>query len=65
MLAYCDYIITIIKTNLLPHDDLAHIDTVGPINYDLGPNGEFLGTAKTLEVTDMNGKRYLITVEEL
>lgn len=65
MLAYCDYIVTIIKANLLSFDDMAKIDTVGPIGYDLGPNGEFLGTKKTLEVTDMNGKRYLITVEEL
>ena len=65
MLTYCDYIIAIINTSLSCFDVDKKITAVGPIGYDLGPNGEFLGTKKTLEVTDMNGKKYLITVEEL
>jgi len=65
MLAYCDYIIALINTGLSCYDVDKKISTISPIGYDLGSNGELLSTKKTLEVTDMNGKKYRITVEEL
>lgn len=65
MIAYCDYIVTLIKRTLLANDDSKMLDVIGHIVYDLGDYGQFLSTKKTLTVTDMNGKAYQITVEEV
>ena len=40
------------------------ITIVGHVQFDLTPEGAFLSTKKTLEVVDVNNKRYKITVEE-
>lgn len=68
MLAYCDYIAKVIKDSL-KKDSVetfgSYIDSVGKVNYDLGPNGEFASTKKTLSVVDKNGKCYRVTVEEV
>jgi len=63
-LAYCDYIASIIKKNLLPNDTERLIDEVGKIQYNFGPAGEF-DTTKTIDVLDMQGKMYRITIQEL
>jgi hypothetical protein len=65
MIAYCDYIAKRIKDALtapdLENNILGH---VGNVNYDLGDNGEFYSTTKTIHVLDITGKKYKITVEE-
>jgi hypothetical protein len=63
-LAYCDYIASIIKKELLPNDHAKLLDEVGKIQYNLGPEGEF-DTTKTIDVLDMQGKMYRITIQEL
>lgn len=63
-LAYCDYIASIIKKELLAHDTEHLIDEVGKIQFNFGPQGEF-DTTKTIDVLDMQGKMYRITVQEL
>ena len=61
-LAYCDHIAATIKENLNDGYDY----TAGPINLDLHPTeGYFQSTKKFIEVTDINSKRYRITVEEV
>lgn len=67
-LAYCDYIAHRIHHALLDsHADTEKlIDRVGSVQLDLHPElGYFLTTKKTIELTDRNGKRYRVTVEEI
>jgi hypothetical protein len=64
-LAYCDYIAHVIKGNLLVNDDERLLDEVGGIQYDMTPSGEFNSTTKTIDVLDVYGKQYRITVQEL
>ena len=69
MLAFCDYIAHTIKQHLRGVDN-PFVDevvaSVGSIKLDLHEqHGYFLSTKKTLDVTDINGKVYRITVEEV
>lgn len=65
MLAYCDYIAHLIKRILTTSDDEHLLTEVGPVRYALDKHGALVGTAKRIEVADINGKRYRITVEEV
>ena len=66
MLAYCDKIADTIRKSLLKYDPDDIIGLVYPIKMDLHPTeGYFVSTKKTIDVTDMNGKFYRVTVEEL
>ena len=68
-MAYCDYIAhTIIRPAMIEdgNDGGGVIREVGHVKMDLEPKeGYMLSTAKRLEVIDMNGKMYRITVEEI
>jgi len=65
MLAYCDKIADVIRKALLGYDPDNIIGLIGPIKMDLDPvGGYFVSTKKTMEVIDMNGKKYKVTVEE-
>ncbi len=70
MLAYCDKIAHVVRNSLLQShkygfDKENHIGLVGSIEMDLhNKKGYFVSTKKTIEVTDMNGKMYKITIEE-
>ena len=64
-LAYCDYIASLIHKTLLSRDSESLIDQVGKIQFDLGLFGEFCSTTKTIDVLDMQGKQYRITIQEL
>lgn len=63
-IAYCDYIAYVIRQSLLKPDPEEMIGLVGQIRWDLNELGAFVSTKKTMEVTDMNGKEYVVTVEE-
>ena len=65
MLEYCDYIMTLIRNNLLANDIDEHqlLRTVTRMKYDLHEDGSLASTRKIMHTTDMNGKRYRITVE--
>ena len=66
MLAYCDKIADTIRKSLLKYDPDNIIGLVDRVKMDLHPTeGYFVSTKKTLDVTDMNGKFYRVTVEEL
>lgn len=64
MIAYCDYIAHLIG-------QIRHFDTqgiaadIGSPKYDLDADGALASTRKTILVTDLNGKMYQITVEEV
>ena len=62
--AYCDRIAHAIREELVKSDPLGIIGLVGPIEWDLNAEGSFMSTKKTMEVTDMNGKTYTVTIEE-
>ena len=62
--AYCDYIASLIQSNLKANDTEKLLSNVGRTQLDLSPTGSFLSTRKTIEVEDRNGKKYRITVEE-
>lgn len=64
-LAYCDYIAHLIQSNLLVLDTNELLDQVSKVQYDLGLQGEFCSTMKTIDVQDTQGKLYRITVQEL
>ena len=64
-LVYCDKIADIVRTSLLKYDPYNIIGLVYPVEMDLHPSkGYFQSTKKTIEVTDMNQKKYKITIEE-
>ena len=69
MLAYCDFIADRIRKGLINsmNDSLepVRLTNVGKVQYDLGPNGEFASTTKFMNVTDGNGKLYIVTVKEV
>jgi len=61
---YCDKIADVIRKALLKHDPDNIIGLIGPVEWDLHPvDGYFLSTKKTIEMTDMNGKKYEITIK--
>lgn len=66
MLAYCDYIAHVIRHaffNDKVDNKIVHVDGV---KMDLHPEeGYMLSTKKTLTMTDINGKKYLVTVQEM
>lgn len=63
---YCDYIAHICAVALARPDPQRIIKAAGPVKYDLHPtDGYLLSSKKTLEVEDLNGNRYRVTVEEI
>ena len=67
MLAYCDYFAKVINESLKKDSAVSgsFVDSVGKVNWDLGKNGEFLSTKKTMTVVDRNGKNYRVVIEEI
>lgn len=63
VLSYCDYIAHQIKEKLKADDQL--IAEVGRVQLHLSEEGYFASTRKQIETADVNGKKYLITVEEI
>jgi hypothetical protein len=64
-LAYCDYIAQTIQKNIKANDTEKFISSVGRVQFDLDENGSFRSTKKKIQVEDRQGKKYLITVEEM
>jgi hypothetical protein len=65
-LAYCDKIAHEIQLALAPVDVDGIIAEVGPIKWDLHPEGGYMvSTAKTITVYDCNGKAYMVSVQEV
>lgn len=62
---YCDYIAHLITTYIKPHDTQGLLSDVSHPKMDLDPEGALRSTDKTIIVTDLNGQRYRITVEEI
>lgn len=62
-LAYCDMIAYSIKENL--GKNTGDFMKCGPVDFDLADEGYMQSTTKYITVTDTNGKKYKITVEEL
>ena len=63
--AYCDYIAHTIVNNLKANDTERLLSSVSRPKYDLTESGAFASTKKTIEVEDRNGRKYLVTVEEI
>ena len=63
-LAYCDKIADVVRKALLKYDPDNIIGLIQPIQWDLDKNGAFMSTKKTIEMSDMNGKEYVITIAE-
>lgn len=68
MLAYCDYIADRINSHLsgdIVKNDY-YVKNVDSVKFDLHPIGGYMvSTKKTMNVTDLNGKNYRVTVEEI
>ena len=64
LMAYCDYIAHIISGKLKSHDSERLLEIVGRPRLDLTESGSFKSTKKTINVQDVYGKKYRITVEE-
>lgn len=66
-LAYCDYIVEQCRSGIL--NEKTGMDLVKHCTFpkfDLHPTeGYFISTRKTLTVTDVNGKKYKVIVEEI
>ena len=66
-IAYCDYIAHLIHENILvkDNDQMKLIDEVSRVQFDFGLDGDFKSTTKTIDVLDVFGKQYRITIQEL
>ena len=64
-LAYCDKIADVVRKALLKYDPDNIIGLIDPIKMDLDVNGAFVSTKKTIDLCDMNMKKYRITIEEI
>lgn len=62
--AYCDYIATICRTSLKAFDPEHLLSNVSNPELDMSEEGYFLSTKKTIHITDVNGRKYKLTVEE-
>ena len=65
MIAHCHYIAHLISTHIKPHDTKGLLTDVSRPKWNLDVDGALSGTDKTITVTDVNGKRYRIVVEEV
>lgn len=69
MLVYCDFIADRIRQALVRSQadfmEPVQLQDVGRVQWDLDEQGSFRSTAKTILVTDGNGQRYQVTVEQL
>jgi hypothetical protein len=69
LLKYCDFIADRVRKGLVNsmNDSLepVRLKDVGSVKWDLGPQGEFRSTAKSLLVEDAYGSKYKITIEEI
>jgi len=63
--SFTDYIAFTIRENLLSLDKRKVLDEVGKVQYDLGMESEHRAVVTTIDVLDMQGKAYRITVQEL
>jgi len=64
-LAYCDKIADSIQKALKQTDPDGIIKEVSKIEWDLHPTeGYFISPKKMMTVHDMNGKAYVVTIEE-
>ena len=64
-LAYCDKIADTIRKALASRDPDGLIGEVGSIKWDLHPvEGWMQSTAKSITVYDVNGKAYIVSVQE-
>ena len=65
MIAYCDKIADTVRKALLKYARDGIIGLVQGTKSDLHPEGGwFVSPKKTIELCDMNGKDYIITIEE-
>jgi hypothetical protein len=64
-LSYCDYIANIIQKSLMQFDQENLLDKIGRIRLDLDLDGVFQTTVKTIDIVDMQGKAYRVTIQEL
>ncbi|CAB5219954.1 hypothetical protein UFOVP239_16 [uncultured Caudovirales phage] len=66
VLAYCDYIASLIRKNLKSCDREQIVFSVSREQSDIHPeDGYMVTTKKTIMVEDCFGKKYKITVEEV
>lgn len=64
--AYCDYLINLVSIMQIEIDSDEIIASTGKIEYDLHPKYGYLqSTKKSIILTDINGKEYRVTVEEV
>lgn len=64
-ISYCDYIANIVQKSLMQFDQENLLDKVGRIRLDLDLDGIFQSTVKTIDIIDMQGKAYRVTIQEL
>jgi len=64
-LSYCDYIANIVQKSLMQFDQENLLDKIGRIRLDLDSEGVFQTTVKTIDIVDMQGKAYRVTIQEL
>ncbi len=63
-LAYCDFIADSIN-KAIRHGTFGLIASVGNVNMDLHPTeGWLVSTKKAMTVYDVNGKAYIVSVQE-
>lgn len=66
-LAYCDYIAQQCLKGIVEASSKATtlIGRVSGVKLDLNEQGQFCSTKKIIEVVDVYGKQYRVTIEEL
>lgn len=64
-LAYCDYIAHLIAGHIRHFDTQGILWQVDRPRMDLAEDGSLASTCKTVEIVDLNGKKYRVTVEEM
>ncbi len=66
MFHYCDFIASKIKECLIEQSKRTILGNVGKVKMDLHPEHGYLQSSKkTLEITDLQGTRYRVTVEAI
>jgi hypothetical protein len=63
MMVYCDHIAALAR-RALTHSYDGLLSNISPVQHD-EEDGRLVSHRKTIEITDVNGRKYRLTVEEV
>lgn len=61
----CDYIAERIRRCLPLNDPQALFGAIGPVRWDVTKSGAIKSNKKTIEISDIEGRKYQVTIDKI